>query len=143
MTKIFVDSDVILDLLEERAPFHSEAELFFDAGERALFELYSSSVVFTNVYYVLKFFYKMKNPKPLLLRLREYVRLLGVDEDAIDQALHSSFKDFEDAVQYYTALEADMDFIVTRNLKDYKNSEIPVVLPQEINRLFYEPEVCR
>lgn len=98
-------------------------------------EGYTSPVVFANLFYILR--QEMSAPEALttLRKLRLLLGVLAVDEKTIDRALASSFADFEDAVQYYTAVVHGLEAVVSRNKKDYKAAEIPILDAVECVRL--------
>lgn len=126
MKKIFLDSDIILDALLAREPFHKAAISLIDMAHKSYFEAVTSSVVFVNVHYFLN---KLTPATKMesLRRFRSVVLIVGVDDKVIDMAFESNFKDFEDAVQYYTAEKEGCNYIITRNAKDYKNSKISIL----------------
>lgn len=125
--RIFVDADVILDLLLARDPFFSAAAHLFLLVQDGQIDGFTSSVTFANLFYVLR--QQMPAPEAVtaLRKLRLLLGVLAVDEKTIDRGLASSFADFEDAIQYNTALAHNVDAIVTRNKKDYKTAEIPIL----------------
>ena len=128
MKRIFIDSDVLLDALLKRPEFSLAAMNILSLSNGM--NLYTSSVVFVNVHYFLDKFERQS--KFLLLRkLRRAIRIVNVDEKIIDSALSSGVNDFEDAVQHFAALSARCEIIITRNLKDYKHSSIPVLTPEQ------------
>ena len=130
MKKIFLDSDVILDMLLKRPGFYlPSANIIALAYERRI-NAVTSSVAFVIVHYFLDK-YDRNNKFQLLTRIRSVISILEVGETVIDLALKSGLNDFEDTVQYYTALKANVDFIITRNIKDYKQSTIPVLTPDQ------------
>ncbi len=131
MQKIFVDADVILDLLAKREPHYKYAATLFTLIDRSKVKAFTSPVVISNIYYILRKLKKREFAGNKVRKLRLLLNVLTVNEKIIDLALSSSFKDFEDAIQYYASVENRIDFIITRNKKDYKPSEIPVVLPEE------------
>ena len=130
MTELFIDSDVIIDFLIDRKPFSQDAAKIFSLIAQNKIKGYSSFLCFSNIYYVLS---KYASPKKVISKLKELselIRILKVDEKIILSALHSDFKDFEDAIQYFTATaHKRIDIIVTRNIKDFKRSELPVLTP--------------
>ena len=65
--------------------------------------------------------------REILRKLKVLARVISLDSKVFDMALNSEFKDFEDTIQYYAAIESDIDIIITRNLKDFKKSDIPVM----------------
>lgn len=130
MKKIFLDSDVILDVLLKRPEFYIPASNIFILINQPNFKIVTSTVAFVNVHYFLNKFDRV-NKFSLLKRLRSAISVLHVTETHIDQALKSGLNDFEDAVQYYASISAGVDVIVTRNIKDYQHSAIPVLTPEQ------------
>ena len=133
MKKIFIDSDIILDALLKRPGFDTQAMNLFALAYQNAIEGMTSSIAFMNVHYFLNKFDR-PNKLHLLKELRSIVSLIKVGETEIDLALKSNFPDFEDAVQYYTAISAKADVIITRNTKDYKQSTIPVLTAEQFLR---------
>jgi predicted nucleic acid-binding protein len=131
MKNIFIDSDVIIDFLVDREPFSSNATNLFSLIDQKIIYGYVSSLSFSNIYYVLRKFGSHAKVISSLRTLSEIVQTLKVDGYIIKSALLSGFKDFEDAIQYFTALENNnIDIIITRNVKDYKDSSLPVMTPE-------------
>ncbi len=131
MNNLFLDSDVIIDFLIDRKPFSQHAARIFSLIAYKKIKGYSSPLCFSNVYYVLSKYASHKTIISKLKELTELIRILQVDKKVILSALHSNFKDFEDAIQYFTALaNKSIDIIVTRNIKDFKNSALPVLTPE-------------
>lgn len=129
MIKVFVDTDVCIDLLSGRQPFNKTAEILFSMADTGKVRLFVSSLSFSNIDYVLRSNYPKGNSRQLLVRFKTLVKVLAVDEKTIDLAIASDFNDFEDAIQYACALNNDIPILVTRNVRDYKKSEIPVITP--------------
>ncbi len=130
MNKIFVDTDVILDLLGNRIPhFHFSAVLFTFAEMKKL-ELYTSPLILANTFYVLRKQLGNDEAKKALRKLRILLHIIDSSESVVDKALNSDFSDFEDAIQYYTALEYGISVILTRNLRDYKNASVIIQTPE-------------
>jgi len=134
MEKIFVDANIVLDLLEKREEFYKEAQELFTLSDKKNVKLYVSALTLANVHYLLYKHLKMKARK-VLAKFKVLVDVLAVDDKILDLSLTSDLKDFEDAIQYYTAIENDMDIIITRNKKDFKNLDIPILTAKEyLNR---------
>lgn len=131
MSKIFIDTNIIIDLLAKRANFYEEAQELFTLADYKEIQLYTSSLSIVNTHYILSQKLKQTEINKSLRQLRLLVSVLSVDDKIIDLALNSEFNDFEDAVQYYCALEHRMEIILTRNIKDFKLSEIPVLMIKE------------
>ena len=130
MNKVFVDTDVILDLLAQRIPhFHFSAVLFTFAEMKKL-ELYTTPLILANTFYILRKQLGNDEAKKLLRKLRILLHIIDSSESVIDKALNSDFADFEDSIQYYTALENKITLILTRNLRDYKKASVVVQTPE-------------
>lgn len=130
MIKAFLDSDVILDLLLERAPFVDDAVRIFALGEREVIELYTSTLSFLNIYYVAARIKGKREARTVLRQLRRVVSLLPVDEGMVDEAFDRSSRDVEDYVQILSAGAGGMDYLVTRNVRDFPRTVVPVVQPR-------------
>jgi predicted nucleic acid-binding protein len=132
MTDLFIDTDVIIDFLIDRKPHSREAAIIFTLIEQKKIKGYASSLTFSNLYYVLR---KVESHNKVITKLDSISRLvtiLKVDQQTIKDAIASGFQDFEDSIQYYCALDyKKIDVLITRNTKDYKNSEIPVMTPAD------------
>lgn len=130
--KIFLDTDVALDHLADRQPFAEYAHRLLALAETGELTICASSLSFSNLYYILRKLKGHDDALALLRKLKLLVRVSAVSEAEIQSALASSFKDFEDAIQHFTAkTEGDISSIVTRNKADYSASEIPVLSPDE------------
>ena len=131
MEKLFVDTDVVLDLLSGRQPHYKFAAELFSLADIESVRLYVSSLTFANVHYVLSKQLSASESRKLLLRFKTLVTVLPVNDKIIELALSSSFADFEDAIQFYAAIENNISILLTRNLKDFKKATIPVMTPQQ------------
>lgn len=126
MRKIFLDTNIVIDLLSRRQPFYEEAADIFSLADKKEIELSVSSLTFANTSYVLLKQMDGNNAKVILRKLRLIVNILPLDDKIIGLALNDdTLSDFEDALQYFTAIENRKEMIITRNLKDFKNSKIP------------------
>lgn len=131
MMRIFVDADIILDLLLAREPFFSAATRLFSLIQDGEIEGFVSPLIFSNLFYVLR--KELSGPEAVgaLRKLRLLTHILPVDEETIDLALASSFSDFEDAIQYYAAKTQGLDAIVTRNKQDYRVAKLSIFTAEE------------
>ena len=129
--KVFLDSDIILDLLCKREPHYAFAAEIFTLGDTKKIELVTTSVVFANVFYILRKILGIDKAKELLRKLRILVGVMPVGDKIVDLALNSKFADFEDGLQYFTARENGIKILLTRNIKDYKEDSLVVQTPQE------------
>ncbi len=130
MERIFVDTNIVLDLLEKREDFYSEAQELFTLADQSKVKLFVSALTIANVHYLLFKHLRMEARKAIS-KFKVLVEVLPIDDKILELSLASDFSDFEDAVQYYTAIENRMDVIITRNKKDFKNIALPVLTAKE------------
>lgn len=130
MKTVFVDSDIILDLLLAREQKVYSLALFQLCFEQHC-NLVTTPIVIANVHYIAAKQLKTKTIIENLKKLKKIIRLIHVSDYSFVKALDSDFADFEDALQYFAAVEARVNYIVTRNKKDYKKSKIPVLTAEE------------
>ena len=132
MKKVFVDTNIVIDLLSRREPFFEEAATLFSLADKKQIELSVSSLTIANTSFVLLKQVDSGKAKSILRKLRLIVKILPVDDKVVGLALNDeAFSDFEDGLQYYTALENGQELIITRNLKDFKSSKLPVLTAQQ------------
>ena len=135
MNKLFIDTNIVLDLLAKREEYAPAAKVF-SLGDTGKVKLFVSSLTFANTNYILGR-HLGKGPTIKVLRdLELIVTIIDLSGKIVRLALNDDdFKDFEDGLQYYSALENDMDYIITRNLKDFKHSKIPVLTADQYLKL--------
>lgn len=131
MRKLFVDTNIVLDLLQKREEFYREAQELFTLADNKAVKLYISSLTIANTHYLLSRHYNSVDSRQILVRFKVLVEVLALDDKIIDLALGSDQKDFEDAIQLFTALENRMDMIITRNKKDFRQHILPVMTAKE------------
>lgn len=131
MEKVFVDTDIVLDLLSYREPFYSHSAYLFSEADQGKTKIYVSSLSFANLNYILSKQYSADQAKKKLLKFKTLVTVLAVTDKVVELALSSDFKDFEDGLQYFTAIENNIRTLLTRNLKDYKSAEIAVMTAEQ------------
>jgi len=135
MKNAFVDTNILIDLLADRAPFSKFAVQLFHLAEKKEIKLFTSSHAFATTHYLFKKHIGEKELRELFYSLLDYIDLIAIDSAVIKKSLLSNHKDFEDATQIVVATSvADLDFIVTRNLKDFKDAGITVLPPDEVFR---------
>jgi predicted nucleic acid-binding protein len=131
MEKVFVDTNIVLDLLAKRDDFYEAAQELFSKSDNEEIELYVSALTIANTHYLLTTRYKADDVRKIIIKFKILVKVLPTDDKIIDLALASDFKDFEDAMQYHTALENNLDVVITRNKRDFKNTKLPVFTAEE------------
>jgi|TARA_R110000737_G_C14415695_1_gene456830 predicted nucleic acid-binding protein len=127
MDKILVDTNVVLDLLSERKGFIEETQIFFTLASQDKIKLFVSTLTFANAHYILSNQMKISGAQKILRKFKILVDCVSFDEKILELSLDSKFKDYEDSIQYYSALACSADLIVTRNKKDFKLSSLPVL----------------
>lgn len=131
MDKVFVDTNIILDWLGKREPFFKYAKELFSKGEENEIEILVSTISFINTQYILRKQIGKDKAKQTLAAMRTICTVCSSGEKEIDLALVSSFTDFEDAFQYYSAKNNSAKVIITRNPKDFVKSDIPIMSAEE------------
>lgn len=128
--KLFIDSDVVIDFFTDREPHANPASELFELNEKGNVVLYLSAVSINNIYYIVRKFLGHRKTLEVVETLTEMTEIIGTTKKEVIQALKNDFKDFEDAIQYSSALTIKgLDAIITRNVKDYRNSKIAVMTP--------------
>jgi predicted nucleic acid-binding protein len=132
MKNIFLDTNVIIDFLADRKPFSLEAAKLFNFCVLGKVKIYISAVSYNNIYYILRQSLSNTDTIKVLDELSEMTEIADVTKSIIKKSLKIDFKDFEDAIQYYCALSVHkIDFIVTRDTKDFKKSTLSIMTPAE------------
>ena len=128
--KVFLDTNILVDYVEDRNVFSKYASIIFQLSLMGEIELYAIDISFLNVAYILR-----KKSSEILYDalgiLLQRINVLSVTRFDLENAINAKHNDFEDCVQFYSALSGDMDCIITRNKKDFENSDIPVYTSSE------------
>ena len=125
-TKIFLDTNIVIDVIGNRQPFCEPAANILDMAYNGKVELYATALTFTNALYVLRKSLGTEEATRYLKQLNEIVRIAPATQREVEQAFDSENPDFEDALQYFAAAAIKADVIITRNSKHFKLSNIPV-----------------
>lgn len=136
--KVYIDSDVILDYLYEREPFSSNAKIIIALIEKKVITGYISSLILWNIYYVLSKYLGEKEARKKIKLFRSIIEIIAIDGKIIDQGLNSNIRDFEDSIQYHAARSSDIDFLITRNKKDYPKTGLSILNPDEFIKIIKE-----
>lgn len=132
MKRILVDTNIVIDLLSKRKFFYDDAANLFSQADKKELNLTISSLTFANTNYILTKLKSAKEAREILRKFKVLVEILSLDDKITELALSDeSFPDFEDGLQYYSAIENQVDIIITRNKKDFKNSKLPVLTAKE------------
>lgn len=125
--RLFIDTNIMLDLLAEREPFYLPAAKLATLADQKQITMVVSPISFATVNYLLSKFENSATSKEKLRKFKILCEVCSIDEDIVEKALNSAFKDFEDSLQYFSALAADCAILITRNGKDFQESMIPVM----------------
>ena len=132
MSRLLIDTNIVIDLLAKRDEFYDEAAELFSRADKKELDLTISSLTFANTNYILTKLKSSKEAREILRKFKVLVELLSLDDKITELALSDdNFPDFEDGLQYYSAIENQIDIIITRNKKDFKNLKIPVLTAKE------------
>ena len=132
MLSILIDSNILLDVMATRQPFFETSSKVIETLKDKDITGYVSASSVTDIYYIAR--RELKDKKLVIQLIKDilkFIKIATVSEDEINKALELEWSDFEDAVQYSTALLSQMDYIITRNAKDFKASEVPVISPED------------
>ncbi|RZJ71803.1 PIN domain-containing protein [Flavobacterium sp.] len=131
MKKVFLDTNIIIDLIADRKPFSKYAAKLFQLAEESELQLFTSSHAIATTHNILKKYVDEKSLREILYDLLDFLAVIPVTDDVIKRGLRSSHKDFEDAIQIVCASSiTGIDAIITRDVRDFKGSEIPVMSPE-------------
>lgn len=136
-----LDTNIIIDALTSREPWNKSAEKIFLMSANHTVDMYITASSATDIYYLLRKFIKdTTQSKKIMSKLYMIVGILDVTAENCMEALASSINDYEDAVVEKVASSKKMDYIVTRNIKDYKEGTVKVILPDDFIRMMEEEE---
>lgn len=130
MRRLFLDTNIVVDLLDRREPFCHDTVRLFSMAYNGQVQLVVSPMTFATASFLLRK-HGHEGVRKLLSNLRQLVGVAATDERTVDDSLASQFQDIEDAMQYYTALHANAEAIITRNGKDFTASRLPVMTATE------------
>lgn len=129
--KIYIDTNVMLDLLGEREEFYLDAAKIASLADQKKIMLISSPISYATVYYFLSKFENSNVAREKLRKFKLVSEVCTIDESIVEKSLNSNFSDFEDALHYFNAIESKCEIIITRNPKDFKNASLPIMSPKE------------
>lgn len=129
--KVFLDANVILDVLANRTPFVSDSAAVLSLAESRRIEGFIAAHTVTTLFYLLRRELGGPKARDVLMDLFRVVEIVAVDQDRIYQALAMEWDDFEDAVQASCAAKAEADYLLTRDQDGFRGSHVPVLSPAE------------
>ena len=130
--RLFVDSDVILDLVLQREDHYEFAQILFDQYQQGKNVLYTSSIIVAKIHFIIRKLHDLKFANSSVSFVSKHFKIIDANNEDIENAILSKFSDFEDGVQYFSALRSKkVDAMVTGNVKDYKHALLPVFTPKQ------------
>jgi predicted nucleic acid-binding protein len=136
VTRVLLDTNVVLDFLLDRAPFADAAAALWQANDDGRIEAYVSAITPVNVFYIARKLKSAETARRLVESLLAACRVTAPGRDALLSALALPVQDFEDAVQVVSAQEEGLDALVTRDPEDYKGSDFPIYSPDGFLKQF-------
>ncbi len=130
--RLFIDSDVILDLVLQREEHFEFAQHLFVQYQQGKCVLFSSSIVVANLHFIIRKMHDVKFANSSVSFVSKHFKIIDASNEDIESSIQSKFSDFEDGVQYFLALRSKkIDALITRNVKDYKHAQLPVFTPKQ------------
>lgn len=131
MQTVYLDTDIIFDVLIKREPFYHCSAKLFSLVEKGELNAYVSPLSFANLHYILRKTSSTAKAKSVLKKVYLLVKIAPFTDEVLLKALDSDFKDFEDAIQNFSTLNTKAKCIITRNLRDFTKSTLPSFSPEE------------
>jgi len=129
--KVLLDTDVLMDFLFNRKPFSDYATQILNLCAENQLDGYTTPVIISNVYYLLRKTAQHQVVVDKIKQLLQIVEIINIDKNSVIHALNSDFRDFEDALQNFSAIEyGKISIILTRNVKDFKHSKLAILTPE-------------
>ncbi len=129
--KVFVDTNVLMDVLAKREPFYRDSAHVWTLAEQGRVAGFVSVISFNNIYYVVRRLRTRQVADRMMILLRDTFTPVALDKQILDQAIDAGLTDLEDAIQYFSAVRAGADCIVSRDARAFPVSDLPVLTPQE------------
>ena len=129
--RIFWDTNIVLDVLAERNPYYEPAAKLATLADQGKLKLVTSALTFATAHYLLSKYRNAALAKESLRKFKVICEVSPIDELIVEKGLNADFADFEDSLQYYSAIKTNCNVIITRNASDFKLAEIPVMNAQE------------
>lgn len=129
MTKIFIDSDILIDFLIDRQPFSESSTKIISLCSENKIKGFVTPIIIANIFYILRKSLNKNDLKIKLINLLKFIDIVESNKATVLNALYSDFNDFEDALQNYAVENTEIKIIITRNIKDYKKSKLSVYTP--------------
>lgn len=129
--RLFIDTNLLLDVLAERKPFYSSAARVWSLCERGVYDGLVSAISSNNVFYIVRRARNADAARRALVLMRDIFSSVAPDQQILNQAIDSEIRDFEDAIQFFSAQRASADYLLTRNSADFPKTPLPILAPDE------------
>ena len=141
--KVFLDTDILLDVVLRREPYWRDSAAVLDACEDGKVEGSTSVLVLANIGYIVERAESAAKARDAITTLRSFLRVCSLTDRELGEALVSDFGDLEDAMQHFICVREGIGTIVTRNVPDYRRSDRTIVTPPELLRRSPWAKDCR
>jgi predicted nucleic acid-binding protein len=138
MKKVLIDTNVVIDLLAQREHHFNSTSRLFTLASKKLISAYVTSLTLVTTHFIVSRELSEAETRKVIRKFKTIANVLDLKDGYINLALDSDFRDFEDAIQYHTALSNNLDAIITRNKRDFKKSCIPVFTTEEYLELYFK-----
>jgi predicted nucleic acid-binding protein len=129
---VLADTNILLDVLQKRLPHYDHSSRVWNLVEQKVLDGYVSAISFNNVFYVLRKQIGSAKALEAVKLLRAVFKCVPLDEQAIDRAIATTTSDFEDAIQAAAGLRVGAEYIVTRNVQDFRTLGLPPLTAEEL-----------
>ena len=136
--RVFIDTDVFLDVALARQPFYAASKIILAMAENNIILGNISSNCIANIYYILRKAGGDINVRLFISKIIKYVNVISINHQNVIEALNSGFSDFEDGLQNFSATQNQCEYIITRNIQDFTNSKLKTILPEDFIKLYQE-----
>ena len=127
--KIFIDTNILLDVFQNRVPYVDDSIQIWALAESRKAEVFISAISFNNIFYIMRKHEGMNSAQRALEVLNSNFSMVPLVQNIIGKAIMAKMPDFEDAIQFFSALSIEADCIVTRNVKDFPADILPILTP--------------
>lgn len=132
---LFIDTNVIIDVVARRPQFYEASAAILTLLEKDKFEGFVSAISFNNIHYIIRKQGGKTKAKHAIHTLLTTFDIVSLDDRIITRAIDADFNDFEDGIQFFSAVRCNADYLISRNVRDFPHDDIPVLTPEEFLRL--------
>lgn len=129
--KLFLDTNILIDVIANRKPWVDEALVLFELAKQQRLSLVVADFSFINLAYITRKFFSQKELYALFCDFCRYIEIVEVGREVIEKSFQNQWKDMEDCIQYLVAKRERVDYLITRNKKDFLGADIPILSPSD------------